>query len=125
MDEFTIRCNYEGGTFKDFSGEELSITANGVKMYEGYKFQTPGNKKIVVKYGNFSKEYTLKVVDAKSPIIEIAKEPLTFNYRVGEGFRMNDYAVICKYSDGTSKVFNGSDLSITANGVKMYEGYAF
>ncbi|GEM_PF-2368257 len=125
MSEFTIRCNYEGGTFKDFSGKELSITANGVKMYEGYKFQTPGNKKLVVKYGSFSKEYTLKVVDSNSPIIEIAKEPLTFNYRVGEGFRMSDYAVICKYSDGTSKVFTGSDLSITANGVKMYEGYAF
>lgn len=125
MSEFTIRCNYEGGTFKDFSGEELSITANGVKMYEGYKFQQPGNKKLTVKYGSFAKEYTLKVVDANSPIIEIAKEPLTFNYRVGEGFRMSDYAVICKYSDGSSKEIKGEELSITANGVKMYDGYSF
>jgi uncharacterized protein YkwD len=125
MSEFTIRCNYEGGSFKDFSGEELSITANGVKMYEGYKFKQPGDKKLIVKYGSFAKEYTLKVVDANSPMIEMAKEPITFNYKVGEGFKMSEYSVICKYSDGSSKVVSGKELSITANGVKMYEGYKF
>jgi hypothetical protein len=55
----------------------------------------------------------------------MAKEPLTFNYRVGEGFRMSDYAVICRYSDGSSKEIKGEELSITANGVKMYDGYSF
>ncbi|MEG2380263.1 MAG: stalk domain-containing protein, partial [Oscillospiraceae bacterium] len=125
MSEFTVRCNYEGGNYKDFSGGELSITANGNKMYEGYKFQQAGNKNLVVKYGDYSKKYTLTVVDANSPIMEMIKEPLTFNYRVGEGFRMSDYVVRCNYPDGTTKDFTGSDLTITANGVTLSEGYEF
>lgn len=43
--EYTVRCYFQDGTVKDYSGDQLDITANGVQMYENYAFTTPGEKR--------------------------------------------------------------------------------
>lgn len=60
--EYTVRCYFQDGTVKDYSGDQLDITANGVQMYENYAFTTPGEKKVVIALGDFKERSTIAVV---------------------------------------------------------------
>ncbi len=60
--EYTVRCYFQDGTVKDYSGDQLDITANGTQMYENYAFITPGEKKMVVSLGDFKERSTIAVV---------------------------------------------------------------
>jgi hypothetical protein len=121
MSDYVVRCYYPDGSFKDYSGKDIVITANGVRMYDGYKFTSAGEKKLVISFGDFRRQYTLYV----KPKTEVVKTPKNWWYRVGEGFRMSEFTIRCNYEGGIFKDFSGGELSITANGVKMYEGYKF
>lgn len=59
--DYAVRCYYADGTTKDFSGDALNITANGVQLYNGYKFVSPGKKNLVIRIGDFSTQYMLTV----------------------------------------------------------------
>lgn len=59
--KYTVRSYFEDNTTADFSGDQLAITANGVQIYENYKFVSPGEKKIVVTLGDFRKTSTITV----------------------------------------------------------------
>lgn len=59
--EFTVRCYYADGSTEDFDGNRLNVTANGNTMYDGYRFTQSGNKKVLVRLGDFTQEYSLTV----------------------------------------------------------------
>lgn len=59
--EYAVRCYYGDGSTEDLNGDAFSITANGVQLYEGYKFVSAGKKDIVISVGDFTTQYTLTV----------------------------------------------------------------
>ncbi len=123
--DYAVRCYYADGSTEDFTGNALNITANGVQLYDGYKFVADGKKNLVIRIGDFSTNYTLTVSKKEITKAEMIKEPANFDYKVGEAFRANDFTVRCYYADGSTEDLNGDALTITANGVKLYEGYKF
>lgn len=62
-DEIVIRCYYKDGTFEDFSSKRLTITTSNdtVYLYNGYKFQQAGTKKITVRIADFSDTFSVNV----------------------------------------------------------------
>ncbi len=59
--DYAVRCFYADGTTEDFNGDVLNFTANGVQLYEGYKFVAAGKKNLVISAGDYSIQYTLNV----------------------------------------------------------------
>ena len=59
--DYAVRCYYSDGKTEDFNGDALNITANGVQLYEGYKFVSADKKNVVISLGDFSIQYTLTV----------------------------------------------------------------
>lgn len=59
--DYTAKCVYADGTTETFQGDVLDITANGTRLYDGYRFQVAGEKKLVVRIGDFKTTYTMNV----------------------------------------------------------------
>lgn len=59
--EYTARYFYTDGTVEDFPGSLLNITANGTAISEGYRFQVAGEKKVVVRIGDFKTDFIMDV----------------------------------------------------------------
>ena len=36
---------------------DIVVTANGVRMYDGYKFANAGEKKLTITFGDFRQQY--------------------------------------------------------------------
>lgn len=132
-----VRCTFTNGKTQDLGYKDLEFYAgsrgmasykNGKAIKAGYRFVEAGEKDLIVRVANKVMRIPFKVTPffAKEVSkVEMTKEPTTFDYKVGEGFRTADYAVRCFYTDGTTEDFGGEHLSITANGVSMYNGYKF
>lgn len=108
--------------------DNLEYWVNGVQIKDGYKFQEVGQKNMVVKRGDKEAGYEFQVIPVLNGNLKecsILSDPASLDYKVGEGFRTGDYAVCCFYTDGSTEDFGGDALSITANGVSMYDGYKF
>lgn len=59
--EYAAQCFYADGTTENFDGKALTITANGTKLYDGYQFKEAGEKKMVVRLGDYETTYTMNV----------------------------------------------------------------
>lgn len=60
-DEYTLRCFYADGTTEDFPGTRLDITANGTRIYDGYRFKEASTKDVLIRLGDYSVKATLTV----------------------------------------------------------------
>lgn len=135
--DIVVRCVFTDGTTQDLGYQNLEFYAGsrgvenhkwGKAIKEGYRFVEAGEKDLIVRVVNQEMRIPFTVTPfftKEVSKVEMIKEPDNFSYKVGEGFRTGDYTVRCYYADGSTEDLNGDALSITANGVSMYEGYKF
>ncbi|MDD3253336.1 MAG: hypothetical protein PHV18_12345 [Lachnospiraceae bacterium] len=135
--DMVVRCVFTDGTTQDLTYKDLEFYAgtrnmgdykSGHAIREGYRFTEAGEKDLIVRVVNKEMRIPFTVTSfftKEVSRVEMIKEPASFDYRVGEGFRTDDYAVRCFYSDGSTEDFTGNTLNITANSVTMYDGYKF
>lgn len=135
--DIVVRCVFTNGTTQDLTYKDLEFYAGsrGMENYkygnpikDGYRFTEAGEKDLIVRVVNKEMRIPFTVTPSFTKVVskaEMIKEPASLDYKVGEGFRTGDYAVRCFYTDGSTEDFGGDALSITANGVSMYDGYKF
>ncbi|MDD2972073.1 MAG: bacterial Ig-like domain-containing protein [Lachnospiraceae bacterium] len=126
--DVVVRCYFTNGTTQDVGYTSLQYIAGGNPIKPGYRFTVPGKKTLEIVLGDYSVKYTMTVVptfDKSVASCEMLAEPVTMQYKVGQGFQAHEYAIRCHYQDGTTEDFDCSRLNITANGVQMYENYPF
>ena len=135
--DIVVRCVFTNGTTQDLTYKDLEFYAGsrgmenykcGTAIKDGYRFAKAGEKDLIVRVVNKEMRipFTVAPFFAKEVSkVEMIKEPVSFDYKVGEGFRTGDYAARCFYADGSTEDISGDSLSITANGVSMYDGYKF
>ena len=59
--EVRMEVTEPSGRKRKVSGRDLQITANGVRVGEGYRFKERGAKNMTVRYGNSRVSYSLYV----------------------------------------------------------------
>lgn len=135
--DIVVRCVFKNGTIQDLGYLDLEFYAGkrdmpnfkgGKAIKSGYRFSEAGEKDLIIRVADKEMRLPFTVTPfSKKKIskVEMTKEPANYSYHVGEGFRTDDYAVRCIYADGSTEDLDGNALSITANGVQLYEGYKF
>lgn len=126
--DIVVHCVFTDGTSRNFRSSDLEFFANGNRITKGYRFKEAGQKKFVIRLGNRDIEQTLTVTPTFNKSVlryELISRPEQSIYEVGESFHTCEYTVRCYFQDGTVKDYSGDQLDITANGVQMYENYAF
>jgi len=135
--DIVVRCVFKNGTTQDLGYEDLEFYAGkrdmanykaGKAIKSGYRFSEVGEKDLIIRVANKEMRIPFTVTPFSKKIIsrvELIKEPASINYKVGDGFRVSDFAARCFYEDGSTEDISGNVLSITANGVQLYEGYKF
>ena len=135
--DIVVRCTFTNGTTQDLGYQDLEFYAGsrgmenhkyGKSIKDGYRFVEAGEKDLIIRVTNKEMRIPFTVTPfftKEVSKVEMIKEPADYDYKVGEGFRTGDYAVRCFYADGSTEDISGAGLSITANGVSMYDGYKF
>lgn len=135
--DIVVRVMFKDGTTQDLVYEDLEFYAGkrgmadyraGKAIKAGYRFSEVGEKDLIIRVANKEMRIPFTVTPFSKKIIskvELVKEPASINYKVGDGFRVSDFAARCYYEDGSTEDISGDVLSITANGVQLYEGYKF
>ena len=128
--EIVLRCYFKDGTFSDFNHTNILFTAGdgAVTLTNGYKFKQEGEKTVKIRFADYTTSFKIKVVAATSKSVEKMEyltEAKTLTYKVGEGFKANEISIRCYYKDGTYEDLSHDKLTITANGVSIWQGYPF
>lgn len=106
-----------------YSNGSSSLLESGYTV-SGFDSKTPGEKKITVKYGDFTADYSVKVFEPALQKIEITKKPNKISYYIGEKLDLNGIKVVATYENGktadvTTKITVNGDVS--TSGIKKIE----